>query len=319
MYIGIDIGGTSVKAVLTDTKGTLIQFSTISTWKKREEIEPVIRALLNSLLKNKAGAMQKVTAIGAGTAGSLDTGRGTVLESPNIPSLARFPLAATIRNISGKPVFVENDATVAVMGERWLGHGRKYQNWIMLTLGTGIGGGAVIHGKPYTGQYGSSMEVGHTSIDYRGRKCPCGSRGCLELYCSATSLTAYTRRLLNRYPRSSLHRRIRAEGLNPRIVEEEALKGDTLSSLVYERVSTWLGYGIANLVNLFNPEAIIFGGGLSRAHGLIFPVVKQVVHERVLEGLDKNVKYLTVKDPTRGPSLGAAKIAIDALGRGEEK
>lgn len=313
MYIGIDIGGTTVKGIVTDDKGTMHGFINLPTWTRRQEIAPRLKELVAALAGSSPSVTKKLKAVGVGTAGSIDAERGIVLKSPNIPSLSGFPLSDTLSKITGKPVFIQNDATAAVMGELWLGHGTRYNTWLMLTLGTGIGGGVVIENRIYTGQAGSAMEVGHVSIDYKGRKCPCGSRGCLELYSSATALVAHTRRLLNRYPASSLHQRLLYEVLDARIIGEEARKGDTLSLLVYERISTWLGYGVANLVNLFNPEAVIFGGGLSKAHGLIFPVMKQTIHQRVLKGLDRNVKYLAIKDTTRGPSLGAAKIAIEAL------
>ncbi|MGV7931204.1 MAG: ROK family protein [Spirochaetota bacterium] len=315
MYIGIDIGGTTIKGVLTKRDGDILSFKKIPIGKTPPEIENCLIELIRGLAASRGLDPAAVKAIGVGSAGSIDRNRGMVLTSPNIPALQRFPLIKTIERRTGVRAFLENDATVAVIGEWWKGAGRKYTNWIMLTLGTGIGGGVVIDNRVYTGQSGSAMEVGHTSIDYRGRKCPCGGTGCLELYASATGLMRYARSVIGKSPGSSLAARMKTAKLDPRMIEEEALRGDALSLHIYEQVSIWLGIGIANLVNIFNPEAIVFGGGLSRAHRLMFPVIKKTVHGRVMEGLDQNVKYLIIRDQEKAPALGAARMAMDALNK----
>lgn len=313
MYIGIDIGGTTIKGVLTNRDGDVLSFKKIPIGKTAPEIENCLVELIRSLSASRGIDPSSLKAIGVGSAGSIDRNRGMVLTSPNIPAIQKFPLIKTIERRTGVQAFLENDATVAVIGEWWKGAGRKYSNWIMLTLGTGIGGGVVIDNRVYTGQSGSAMEVGHTTIDYRGRKCPCGGSGCLELYASATGLMRYARSVIRDSSGSSLAARLKHEKLNPRMIEEEALRGDSLSLHIYTQVSTWLGIGIANLVNIFNPQAIVFGGGLSRAHRLIFPVVKKVVHERVMEGLDHNIRYLIIRDQEKAPALGAARMAMDSL------
>lgn len=313
MYIGIDIGGTTIKGVLTNREGKVLSFKKIPTGKTAPEIENCLVELIRALSASRGIDPAALKAIGVGSAGSIDRTRGMVLTSPNIPAIQKFPLVKTIEHRTGVRAFLENDATVAVIGEWWKGAGRKYSNWIMLTLGTGIGGGVVIDNRVYTGQSGSAMEVGHTSIDYRGRQCPCGGTGCLELYASATGLIQYARSVIGGSPGSSLNARLKKEKLNPKMIEEEALRGDSLSLHIYTRVSTWLGIGVANLVNIFNPQAIVFGGGLSRAHRLIFPVVKKVVRERVMEGLDRNIRYLVIRDQEKSPALGAARMAMDSL------
>lgn len=313
MFIGIDIGGTTIKGVLTDRHGDVLSFGKTPIGRTAPEIENGLLELIRSLSGSLGPKASTLKAIGVGSAGSIDKKRGMVLKSPNIPALQRLPLIKTIERHTGVRAFLENDATVAVIGEWWKGAGRKYSNWIMLTLGTGIGGGVVIDNRIYTGQTGNAMEVGHMSIDYRGRRCPCGSTGCLELYASATGLMRYARGILGQGSGSSLEARMRDKKLDPRMIEEEALRGDPLSMHIYTQVSTWLGMGVANLVNLFNPQAIVFAGGLSRAHRLIFPVVKKVVHERAMEGLDKGIRYLVIQDHEKTPALGAARVAMDSI------
>lgn len=314
MFIGIDIGGTNIKGVLTDSHGNICGHSARPTGKSVPEIDNNICDLIESLSATKGCGNRPVQAIGIGSAGSIDREKGIVVTSPNIRAWNRYPLASRIEERTGIRVFLENDATVAVIGESWMGHGRKFRNWIMLTLGTGIGGGAVLDGHLYTGQSGSSMEVGHTSIDYRGRRCSCGNRGCLELYASASSVVRYARAYLRKKVPSSLGARNLAGPLTARTVYEEALKGDALALRVLRETAAFLGIGIANLVNLFNPEAVILGGGLSRAHRFILPVVRAVVRERALAGMKENIRYLIIRDQAKAPALGAAKVAMDSLG-----
>lgn len=313
LYIGIDLGGTNITFVLTNANGDTLGFTGISTPASSAGIDSGIIDSIYALAAAASCDVSDIQGIGVGSAGSIDKHNGIIITSPNIPCLSGHPLARHIHERTGIRVFLENDATVAVMGEKWMGHGSKFRNWIMLTLGTGVGGGAVIDNKIYTGQNGNAAEFGHTSIDYRGRRCPCGSTGCLELYASATALVRYTRSLLRKYPESSLHARMRSEPLTPIVIEQEAVRGDSLSARAYKDIATWLGIGIANFVNIFNPEAVILGGGMSRAHTLLLPVVKNVVAQRSLKGLYENVRYFMVEDQRTMPALGAAKIAIDAL------
>ncbi len=312
MYAGIDIGGTNIKAVIAGREGDIIASAKIRTPGTVDEINDAIIGLISGRLESLGASMRHLHAIGIGAAGSIDGKKGVIITSPNIQAWKNYPLARIIEKRTGIRVFLENDASAAVIGEWWIGHGKKFRNWIMLTLGTGIGGGAVIDNKIYTGQSGSSMEIGHVTIDYRGRPCRCGNFGCLECYASATALIATTSELLEKRGASSLRERVKKEPLTALAVYEEALKGDGLALRAIEEISTFLGIGIAGLVNIFNPEAVIIGGGLSRAHRLIFPIVKRVVKERALPGLKENVKYMAMKNEDKTPAMGAAKVGIDS-------
>jgi glucokinase len=304
MFIGIDIGGTNIKGVLTNKGGEIFSSASIPTGKTADDIENGIVSLIDVMTDSKSLPKRSIKALGIGAAGAVDCKKGVIITSPNIRAWENYPLANRIERRVGIRVFLENDATVAVIGEWWMGQGRKYRNWIMLTLGTGVGGGAVIDNKLYTGQSGSSMEFGHMTIDYKGRKCKCGNIGCLEQYASASAIVNSARIALKKDRTSSIHKKIESD---------EARKGDTLAVKLVEEMSYFLGIGVANLVNIFNPEAVILGGGLSRDHRIIIPVVRRVVNERALPGLKDNVKYLAIKNEDKAPALGAAKIAMDSL------
>jgi glucokinase len=312
MVAGIDIGGSGIKAALVDEAGTVLDFRTSPILASADRIVSGIMTLVETMASKRSIPISKLTAIGICSAGSIDREKGIVVHSANIPSLREYPLAVAVRDLTGVRVLLENDATAATIGEGWKGLGGRYSTWILLTLGTGIGGGAVIDGRVYRGQSGIGMEAGHISIDFRGRKCPCGGTGCLELYASAAALVRFTRSSLRSCRHSSLHRRTATEPLTAKMVYEEALKGDKLSALAFRSTGTYLGIGVTSLVNIFNPQAVLFAGGLSRAHRLILPVIKKVVSERAVKGFNKAVRYIAVRDPARIAALGAAKIALES-------
>jgi glucokinase len=311
MFIGIDIGGTNIKAVLTDSNGKTLSSGNCPTPGTPEKIDTAILSLVDSLAVNAGIAREKIDAIGIGAAGSIDRRKGSVITSPNILCWKNYPLAMNIETVSGIKTFLENDATVACAGFWWDRQGEK--NLVMVTLGTGIGGGAVIDGRLFSGQNGSSLEIGHMTVDINGRQCTCGNRGCMEQYASATALVYYVKSRLKKYGESSLHKRIEKEKLSAKMIAEEAMKKDSLSVMAFDELSYYLGTGIANIINILNPESVVLGGGLSKAHKLIIPRIKKVVNERAMKGMKEKVRFLAVKNESVIPALGAAKIAMDRL------
>jgi len=312
MFVGIDLGGTAIKGALIDGKGAMLSFAQIETPGSAKKIDDGILGLMAILASSAKISETDIQGVGIGSAGSIDKSRGRIITSPNIPALKNHPLARNLEKAAGARAFLENDATVALMGASWKGKS-GFRNWIMLTLGTGIGGGAVIDGRVYTGQSGNAMEVGHMSIDHAGRECPCGNRGCLERYASASALARDAEALAKTNPGSSLNGRMKNGSLTALAVYEEALKKDRAALAAIREAARYLGYGIAALVNLFNPEAVVLGGGLSNAHSMLIPVIEDTVRLRALPGLKENVRIIPVKDPSRVPSIGAAKMAMDAL------
>ena len=313
MYIGIDIGGTNIKGVLTDKNGKILSSGNTPTPDSTKKIDQGIVGLIRILSSEAKTEMSEIEAIGIGAAGSIDRMRGITVMSPNVLCWKNYHLTESIEKLTGIKTFLENDATVACAGFWWENEGKKFTNFVMITLGTGIGGGAVIDGRLYSGQNGSSIEIGHTTVDVNGKECPCGNKGCLERYASATALVEYTMTNLKKHKNSSLHKRIINEQLTSKIIYEEALKEDRLAIESFEYISFYLAAGIVNIINLFNPEAIVFGGGLSKAGKIIIPLVKKTVSERAMKGMKEGIKFFTVKNQSTIPALGAAKIAMDRL------
>lgn len=313
MFVGIDIGGTNIKGILTDKSGKEYSFREISTPETSDEIDDAICTLIENLATSSSFSKIDILAAGLGAPGSIDKSKGEIIHSPNIPSWKNHPLTKNIQKKTGIPCFLENDATSALVGGWWKGNGSKFKNWIMVTLGTGIGGGAILDNKIYSGRNGSALEIGHMTINHGGHQCACGNRGCFEKYASATALVELANSYLKKYKNSSINLRIKNEDLTAELVYEEALKKDELAKKVFDEVSEYLGIGIVNIINIFNPEAIIIGGGLSQAFNLMLPVIQKTIAERGMTGLKENVKILQTKDHLRMPCLGAAKIAMESV------
>lgn len=311
MFAGIDIGGTNIKGVITDENSVIIISGDTPTPATAKEIDLAIEGLIQSMIHNAGIKQKQIKAAGIGAAGSVDNRNGIVITSPNIPAWKNYPLAAKIESLTGIRVILENDATVTTAGAWMQNNIRGFSNWIMVTLGTGIGGGAVVNNRIYTGQNGSSLEIGHMTIDINGRECPCGNRGCLERYASATALVVTAHGYLSMYPGSSLHKRTTTEELSARMIYEEAVNGDTLSLKSITEIAQYLGYGVVNLVNIFNPEAVVFGGGLSQAHKFIIPVVKATVKKHAMKGMKEKIKYIHLREQSRMSAMGAARMAIE--------
>jgi len=313
MFAGIDIGGTNIKGVITDKNGKILSDRSIDTPPSAKELEETVYYLIEDLATIAGVSKIDIKAMGVGSAGTINRKKGIVVTSPNISYFKNYPLVKNLSKKTGMKVYLENDATAALIGSWWKGNGTKFKNWIMLTIGTGIGGGIIIDNKIYTGQSGSAMEAGHMTIEANGRPCRCGNYGCFERYASATALVEYVEEEKDKNKESSVYKRLENEELTALLIFEEAEKGDAFAKASLREIGTWLGVGIANLVNLFNPEAVILGGGLSMAHKYLIPAIKKTVNSRALKGCKEDVKYLPIQDHSRIPALGAARMAIDAL------
>jgi len=314
MFVGIDIGGTGIKRVLTRESGKVLSYKYLPTPETAEEINQTIYNLIEILATTATISKIDIKAIGIGAAGSIDRSKGIIITCPHIPAWKNYPLSKNIEKITGIKVFLENDATAALIGGWWQGNGNKFSNWIMLTIGTGIGAGVIIDNRIFTGQNGSSMEAGHMTINPSGKECICGNVGCWEKYASATALVEYIEPQINkRNIKTSLKNRIKETPLTAKMIFEEAQNNDDLALDGVNYIAENLGYGIVNLVNMLNPEAIIIGGGLSHGHKLLFPTINKIIKERALAGLKENIKIMPIKDQELIPALGAARLAIDSL------
>jgi glucokinase len=316
MIAGFDIGGSFIKGVLADRNAKILNSKSVPTPGTAREIEEAVYGLIEVLATGSSISKIDISCIGVGCAGTLDRAKKKILMSPNIPCLKNYNLAVGLEKRTGLKVFLENDATVALVGSWWKGNGNRYKNWVLVNIGTGVGGGAIIDNKIYGGSAGNAFEIGHMSIDFNGRDCGCGNKGCLERYVSGSALVQFVIDGLNDKKDSSISARMETEPLTAKLIYEEALKKDSLAIAAFDDFAMHLGYGIVNIVNLFSPEAVIIGGGLSAAHKLFIPGAKKILKERALPGMKENIDIVPMKDPDTIPSLGAVRIVLDSCQQG---
>lgn len=267
LYVGVDIGGTNIKIGLVDDLGRTLGFTSIATEEEKGPDDAVqrIAAAVETMLAGLGLATADIQAIGLGTPGTMDIPAGMILEPPNFPHWRHFPLRDRLAEASGLPVSFANDAGAAAFGEYWVGSGREFPSIVMLTLGTGVGGGIILGDMSIDGENSHGSECGHIIIDSHddARVCSCGQSGHLEAYASATALVKRTQEALENRT-SSLSPRIAAgEKLTTLMLAQEAEKGDELSLELIEETAFYLGIGIVTLLHTIDPGAVIIGGAMT--------------------------------------------------------
>jgi len=240
--------------------------------------------------------------------GTVNVEEGAVVKAPNLPCLDGFPLAATLTEQLDLPAILENDANAAAVGEMWQGAAVGCNTIICVTLGTGVGGGIILNGKLWRGVDGAAAEIGHMCVDpFGGVACTCGSRGCLEVFASATAIVRMTREASPRYPDSVLQGR---EDRTAETIFEAGQQGDELALEIFRRMGVYLGIGLANLINILNPEMIVIGGGVVNGWDLFEKHMHQQVEERAFPLLAARVKIERAKCGDDAGLLGAARLAL---------
>ncbi len=303
--IGVDIGGTKIKIVHVSEKGDVLKRMMKSTPNARGDSHEKVK---NFLIDNLKEMLQDkdLVGIGFGIAGVIDRKNGIVIESPNIPSINGFRVKETIEKEFSLPVIVENDANSYAYAEKWIGAGKNFDNIVVLTLGTGIGGGIIYKGELFEG----AAEVGHVVIEPDGRYCTCRSFGCLESYASGRAIVERTISSLEKGVESMLRESCGGNfyKLTPELVYKAALEGDNLSREVFREVGRYLGIGIANLINIFGSDAVIIGGGLIGAWDLFIEELKREFTKRTLKPLSARVKIIKATFKKDSGSIGAAGL-----------
>lgn len=304
-----DLGGTHLRAAVVDERGQIqYQLKRSTPREKPNEIVQALVAAAHECESRLSSTGHVITAISVAVPGTIDVAEGVVIKAPNLPCLDGFRLAAALSGELEWPATLENDANAAAVGEMWQGAGRGYRSIICITLGTGVGGGIILGGELWRGANGSAAEIGHMAVDpFAGVPCGCGSRGCLEVYASATAIVRMTREALLRYPQSILHA---SDHLNSEAVYTAGVQGDELALEVFRRMGVYLGIGIANLINLLNPEIIVVGGGVANGWTLFEQHMREQVSERAFPLPARTVKILRAECGDDAGLLGAARLAF---------
>lgn len=305
-----DLGGTHLRAATVDENGR-IHFRLKQNTPEAERADEIVGALVlaaRECEKQSAGGNHSIRAVSVVVPGTVNVEEGVVVKAPNVPCLDGFRLAAALTGELKLPAILENDANAAAVGEMWQGAGRGRRTIVCVTLGTGVGGGIILDGKLWRGVDGSAAEIGHMCVDpFGGVACTCGSRGCLEVYASATAIVRMTREAIPRYQDSVLYT---SENLNAEKIYAAGLEGDELALEVFRRMGVYLGIGLANLINILNPEMIVIGGGVVNGWNLFEKHMRQQVAERAFPIPAARVKIMPGECGDDAGLLGAARLAL---------
>ncbi|MBI4394924.1 MAG: ROK family protein [Candidatus Omnitrophica bacterium] len=316
LIAGFDIGGTKISVSLGTESGKILGKKIFPSARGRQVKESVrqLKSALSALLEESGFGRRHLLGIGVAVPGAVDPRREGVLKSPNLPSWEGFPLKRVLFKEFQVPVWIENDANAAALGEQYFGSGRGIDHFLYLTISTGIGSGIVANDSLLRGASGLAGEVGHMTVVQNGLLCPCGKRGCLEAYSSGTAIANYVRTALRNGAKSRFFRNIKLSEITGRLVSEAARTSkDPLAIQARRTAADFLGIGLANLINIFNPQRIILGGGVME-HVEYFwtPMMKAVRRE----AWPLSLRACTVvRSPlgTEVGDLGAIAIVLDQM------
>lgn len=306
MLIGVDLGGTNLRTALLSRDGAIIEKNKELS-RASEGHEKVVRSLIENIKRQRdVGVSQghTVLAVGVGAPGVIDISRGVVVKSPNFPDWNNLPLKAELEKALSLPVFIENDANAAALGEQWRGAGKGIGSMILLTLGTGVGGGIILDGNIWHGADGMAGEIGHMTILPEGRLCGCGNTGCLEMYASARGV------MQNYCEALAEQERPVSDFITSQQVYQAAREGNEAAAQAMKDTGRYLGIGIASLINIFNPEMVVLGGGVKDAWDLFIGNTHAEVMKRAFDIPARRARIVPSELGDDAGMVGAAAVAL---------
>lgn len=278
MYIGIDLGGTNIAVGLVDDNGKILHQSSTPTINTRPYTEIVkdMAELAISVTESAGYKKEDIKAVGIGSPGTVDNKNGVVVYANNL-KMDNAKIAEEFKKIWDIPVNMENDANAAAFGE-YIATGANSSSFVFITLGTGVGGGVVLNGEILRGFNNAGGELGHMVIDYNGKSCTCGRKGCWEAYASVTALISQTKEAMEKNPDSLMHNIAKDFGkINGRVAFDAAKAGDKAGKEVVDQYIEYVADGIASIINIFQPEKLVIGGGISKEGDYILTPLKEYV------------------------------------------
>ena len=281
--IGVDLGGTKISTALSTFEGNIISQTVVPTNASEGEL-PVLNRIISSINEVINGAnitINEVEAIGIGSPGPLDAKKGLIITTPNLP-FKNYNLVQPIKERFNVPVYLDNDANVAAIGEFMFGAGKGKENIVFFTVSTGVGGGAVLNGQAYRGNTSNALEIGHMTVAPDGPRCGCGNVGCLEAVASGTAIGKRGQEAVQTNVETSLKK---YDKITSYEVFVEAKNGDAVAKEIVDKAMNYLGIGVANAISIFDPEMVIIGGGVSKVGDILFDTVKSVVKTRCFKAM----------------------------------
>ena len=315
IYAGVDVGGMSIKCCLAKESGEILVKDSFKTQKgiTCAEMGEQIASFLKELASKIGVSESEIAAVGIGTPGTVDGKKGVIVYSNNIV-LENAPIVAEVKKHLNVPVFVENDANAAALGEAEFGAAKGLSDVVLITLGTGVGAGIIANGQMITGKGGAGAEGGHMVIKMGGENCTCGNRGCFEAYASATALLRQTAKEVERRPDSLLAKLWKEKGESGIVPFDAAKAGDPAGKKVIRNYVSYVAQGVASLANIFRPDVFLIGGGISNQGDYFIKKVSRKVNSLVY-GAGKNGKVVVKAAALKNDAglLGALALAIHGV------
>jgi len=317
LVLALDLGGSQFRVALADGEGKFLCRRAAPTCSEEGQ-EQVLRRIVSLVREVMAeGGSTGVRGMGVAAAGPLDPEKGVIRSSPNLPGWRDVPLKRLLERDLNIPVWVDNDANLAALGEHRCGAGRGVDNLVYLTVSTGIGSGIILGGKLLHGSTGLAAEAGHMTIDIHGPVCKCGNVGCLEVMASGTAIA---RMAVERIARGEVSAIVEMAGgdlgeVTAVVVEEAARDGDRLAVEVMEEAAASLGVGVVNLLHLFDPQLVIIGGGVARGGEMVLEPVRRVIAERAMPPY-RDVPVVASALGDDAGLVGAVALALDSAPKG---
>ena len=310
VYVGIDIGGTGIQVGIVDEKGIILQKGSMPTGVGRPfaDIVKDMCDCVEATLAKSGHTMLEVHSVGVGVPGFADAKNGHVYYANNL-GWTDVPLREEMQKHLDKPVYIDNDATVAGLAESVAGVTAGTDSSVFVTLGTGVGGGIVLHGKVWSGHHGIGSEIGHMIMEMDGVPCTCGNRGCLERYCSATAIIRMAREQVAVHPESMIMTLCGGdpEKINAKMVFDASKEGDAIGQRIFHRYIDYLAQAMATIINFLDPEVIALGGGVSKAGSYLLDALRAEVGKYVL---GKNLPFSRIEIAELGPEAGIIGAAM---------
>lgn len=309
--VGVDLGGTYIKFGLVSSDGKIVSKSFLES-KAENGPDAVIKQIKKGVSALLELSSSKIVGIGIGAPGVISVKKGTVENPPNLPGWGKVHLGRIIQKEFVIDTYVENDANAAAIGEMIFGAGKKLNSFVMITLGTGVGGGIIFERKLFRGETGAAGEIGHLSIDFNGARCNCGSLGCIEAY-SGNNYIIHD--VLKDYEsqKSSLVFKIIENNLDlltPKVISQAAEQNDNYAINVINNLGTRIGYAMASVANLLDLTTIIVGGGVSGFGSRLLQAIENGMRERVLQSLKPRVKVISAKLSNDAGIQGASSLVF---------
>ena len=311
--VGVDLGTLNTIAVVVDLEGKImerVEHPTNGKWSKDKVIER-LKAVIHEVITASNINIQKIAGIGLAVPGLVDSKKGIMLITPNF-GWRNTPLKEMLEKEFHTPIFIDNNNNAMALSEAEFGIARGIRNFICVNVGIGIGSGVVINGELYRGETECTGEIGHTTVDYNGPKCSCGNNGCLEVMAAAPAIARRAVKAIKEGEKTLITELVNSnlDEISAAIVAEAANKGDKLAREIIEKTGEYLGTGIANIINLFNPQMVIIGGGVAQAGDLIFNPLKKTMEKRAFPVPAKVVKIVASSLGRDCTVIGAATLVL---------